>query len=86
MAPPVRYSQSCGGEPAVCPRADAPEVLLSSEMIAPSGISAPSAAQTASAVSAPVGSPGVDRQDATQFAPKVAVLETGPTYVQPQAN
>src|ERR1700738_5617175 len=57
MAPPVRHSQSCGAEPAEYPAADSPEVLPSSEKIAPSGLSAPSAAHTASAVSIEGGSP-----------------------------
>ncbi len=58
IAPPLRHSQSCGGAPAVNPAANRPDVLPSSDTIAPSGSSAPSAAHTASAVSGPVRSSG----------------------------
>ena len=46
MAPPVRHSQSWGGEPAVAPGANRPDVFPSSETMAPSGSSAPRAWQT----------------------------------------
>ena len=58
MAPPVRQSQSWAGAPAVWPAANRPDVLPSSETMASSGRSAPTIWQTASAVSAPVGSSG----------------------------
>src|SRR5205814_5763477 len=58
IAPPVRQSQSWGGAPAVAPAANSPEVLPSSETIAPSGSSAPSDAHSVGAVSAPVGRSG----------------------------
>ncbi len=59
MAPPVRQSQSWGGDPAVWPAAKSPEVFPSSDTMAPSGSSAPTIWQTPSAVSGPVGSAGV---------------------------
>ena len=58
MAPPVRQSQSWAGAPAVWPAANMPDVLPSSETMASSGSRAPTIWQTASAVSAPVGSSG----------------------------
>jgi hypothetical protein len=59
MAPPVRLSQSCGGAPAVAPASQSPEVLASSQTIAPSGSSAPMTAAADSAVSLPsAGSSG----------------------------
>ena len=62
MAPPVRQSQSWGGEPAVAPGANSPAVFPSSETMAPSGSRAPRAWHTAWAVRAPGGQvrrPGV---------------------------
>ena len=47
MDPPVRVSQSCGGAPAVAPGSHTPDVLASSETIAPSGSSAPMTAAAA---------------------------------------
>ena len=60
MAPPVRQSQSWAGAPAVCPAAKRPEVLPSSETMAPSGSRAPTIWHTASAVSGTGGQLGAD--------------------------
>ena len=58
MAPPVKKSQSWGGHPAVMAEAKSPEVLPSSETMAPSGSNAPTAAATARTLSSPVGRSG----------------------------
>ena len=51
IAPPVSGSQSCLGAPAVLGANVIPDVIASSETIAPSGRTAPIAWQTFSAVS-----------------------------------
>ena len=58
MAPPVRQSQSWTGPPAVAPGMKIPEVLASSDTMAPSGSRAPMAALADSAVRTPVGRSG----------------------------
>ncbi len=52
------FIQSWGGAPAVALKKPRPVVTDSSETMAPSGSSAPSAAASVSGVSAPVGSAG----------------------------
>ena len=58
IAPPVSCSQSCGAQPGRRRRPEPPTVLASSDTIAPSGSSAPTACATVSPVSAPVGRSG----------------------------
>jgi hypothetical protein len=58
IAPPVRVSQSCGGAPAVAAGSHSPDVLASSDTMAPSGSSAPMTAAAVSAVSSPAGRAG----------------------------
>ena len=58
IAPPVSVSQSCLGAPAVFAGSSVPDVIASSETIAPSGRIAPTASATVSAVSGPVGGAG----------------------------
>ena len=91
IAPPVRQSQSCGVAPAEAPAAKSPDVLPSSETIAPSGNRAPSDAQSVCAVSAPVGRSGRARgwsadsaetpSSSTRAASAAALSSVGPASV-----